>query len=61
MNGEINKSFKKINVIVEMKNFNIKFYFNLKEENVYLNVWYFCFVFYKFGLCKEGGLEFNCW
>lgn len=38
MNGEINKSFKKINVIVEMKNFNIKFYFNLKEENVYLNV-----------------------
>lgn len=46
MNGEINKSFKKINVIVEMKNFNNKFYFNLKEKNVYCKclIFLFCFL-----------------
>lgn len=35
MNGEINKSLKKINVTVEMKNLNIKSHLNLKEENAH--------------------------
>lgn len=35
MNGEINKSLKKINATVEMKNLNIKSHLNLKEENAH--------------------------
>lgn len=59
MNGEINKSLKKINVTVEMKNLNIKSHPNLKEENAHSNARNFCPAPYKFGLCKEGGSEFN--
>lgn len=41
MNGEINKSLKKINATVEMKNLNIKSHPNLKEENAHSNAQYF--------------------
>lgn len=51
MNGEINKSLKKINATVKMKNLKVKPHPNLKEENAHSNAQYFCSAPYRFGLC----------